>query len=467
MKFTLIARSAALLGLLLAAACAPFGKQVPLDTPTAYSLPQGESAREIRDDWWMQLRDPKLNRLIEEAVRTAPQMRIARARFEQAQAELGVNRAASRVQIGLSSQGIGGYVNPKPASGIANTDHTLLMAATALQGSWAFDFWGQNKARIRSALGRSQAAAYETVHTRLETAHAVAAQYFAWQALEAQRQALQKRLQVAESIEKLLKQRIQADILPPSALYQAQQMQQQLQMQRLQVMHNISRIRNSLAVTAGHSPEALQNWQPSPQAAAPVLAVNRIRADLLGRRPDIAAQRALLESRAQDIGAAKAAFYPNIELRLLAGLAHIDAFDVINGKSSGMLGIMPALSLPIFTSGALQSQLAARNARFNEQAAVYDQTVLHAIRSAADAVGSYQNLRNQTALQQRMVETAEKSASAASRRMRAGLENGLVPLQKQDEVLQQQMQLAQHRADLLTAWSSVHARLGGGFRIPQ
>lgn len=129
-----------------------------------------------------------------------------------------------------------------------------------------------------------------------------------------------------------------------------------------------------------------------------------------------------------------------------------------------MLGIMPALSLPVFTSGALQSKLGARHARFNEQVAVYDQTVLNAMRSAADAVNDYQNLLSQTALQQRMVETAEKSAAAASRRKRAGLENGLAPLQKQDEALQQQMQLAQSRADLLTAWSSVHARLGGGFR---
>ncbi len=462
MKFTLIARSAALLGLSLTAACAPFGKQVPLDTPTAYSLPQGESTREIRDGWWTQLRDPKLNRLIEEAVRTAPQMRIAQARFEQAQAELGVNRAADGVQVGLISQGIGAYVSPKPVSNAANTDHTLLVAATALQGSWSFDFWGKNKARIQSALGRSRAAAYEAVQTRLEVANAVAAQYFAWQALEIQRQTLQKRLQVANGIEKLLKQRIQANILPASALYQAEQVRQQLQVQQLQLARNISRVRNSLAVTAGQSPDALQDWQPSPQTAAPVLAVNRIRADLLGKRPDIAAQRALLESRAQDVREAKAAFYPNIELKLLAGLAHVDAFDVINGKNSGMLGIMPALSLPIFTSGALQSKLGARHARFNEQVAVYDQTVLNAMRSAADAVSDYQSLLSQTALQQRMVETAEKSAAAASRRMRAGLENGLVPLQKQDEALQQQMQLAQSRADLLAAWSSVHARLGGG-----
>lgn len=464
MKFTLIARHTGLLGLLFAAACAPFGKQVPLESPTAYSLKQGESAVAVRDAWWTQLRDPQLNRLIEDALKTAPQMRIAKARFDQAQAELGVHRAADKLQVGLVSQGIAAYVNPKPASAMGDTDHTLLVASTALQGSWSFDFWGKNQARIRSALGRGKASAYEAVQTRLEVANAVAAQYFAWQALEAQRQTVSKRLQIAENTEKLLKQRIGAQILPASALYQAEQAKQQLQLQQLQLARQVSRVRNSLAAAAGKTPDALQGLKPLPLPQAPVLAVNGIRADLLGRRPDIAAQRALLESRGQDVREAKAEFYPNIELKLLAGLAHVDAFDVVKGKSSGMLGVVPALSLPLFTSGALQSKLGVRHARFNEQVAVYDQVVLNAMRSVADAVGDYQNLRSQTAVQQRMAETAAKAASAASRRMKAGLENGLVPLQKQDEALQLEMQLVQGRAGLLTAWSNVHAQLGGGFK---
>lgn len=464
MKFTQIAHGAGLAGLLFAAACAPFGKQTPLDAPTAYSLPQGESVRGVGDAWWTRLRDPKLNRLIEEAVAGAPQMRVAQARLELARAGLGVSRAGGKVQAGLVSQGIGAYAAPKPVSGTAGTDHTLFIASTALQGGWTFDFWGKNRARIRSALGRSKAAEYEAAQTRLEVANAVAAQYFAWQALAAQQSAVEKRLQLADEAEKLLKQRIKAEILPSSAQYQAEQARQQLAVRQLLLARQISRVRNSLAVAAGKTPDALQNWQPSPQAAAPLLEAGRVRADLLGRRPDIAAQRALLESRGQDVREAKAGFYPNIELRLLAGLGHVDAFDVVKAKSAGMLGVLPAFSLPVFTSGALQSELRARHAKFNEQVALYDQAVLNAMRSAADALADYQSLRSQTALQQRMAETAEKAAAAALRRMRAGLENGLVPLQKQDEALQMQMQLAQVQADLLTAWSNVNAQLGGGFQ---
>ena len=75
-------------------------------------------------------------------------------------------------------------------------------------------------------------------------------------------------------------------------------------------------------------------------------------------------------------------------------MTHIDAFNLIRGRTSGMLGIVPALNLPLFTSGALQSKLAGKRAQYNEQVAVYDQTVLNAMRAAADAVVDYQSLKS-------------------------------------------------------------------------
>lgn len=463
MNLKIIARSLSLLGLSVITACAPLGKQAPLEQPTAYSLSQGNSTAEVRDAWWSQLRDPKLNTLISLAIEHSPRLKAVKARFAQAQAELGVRQAADRFQLGITAQGIGAYVAPKPSSGHVDTDRTLLVANTALQGSWAFDFWGKNQARIRSALGRRQAVGYEAAQMRLEIAHAVAAQYFVWQSLETQKNLIQSRMQVAESSEKLINSRVKVKILPPSAAYQTELSKHRLQLELLGLEKHISSIRHSLAVSVGRSPNALDGWTPSSAPSVPVLAVSQIKADLLGRRPDIAAQRALLEARGEDIREAKAEFYPNIELKLLAGLAHIDAFNVVKGKSSGMLGVMPALNLPLFTSGALQSKLAGRHAQFNEQVAVYDQTVLNAMRSAADAVADYQNLSKQGAVQQRMVEISVKAESAAARRVQAGLENGLAHLAKQDETLRLKMQLAQHQAEWLTAWSNVHAQLGGGF----
>ena len=65
----------------LLSACANFGQQVPLDNPPAYSLPDGKNAN-VRSAWWRQLKDPKLNRYIEQALEKAPALQAARSRIE-------------------------------------------------------------------------------------------------------------------------------------------------------------------------------------------------------------------------------------------------------------------------------------------------------------------------------------------------------------------------------------------------
>lgn len=457
-------RSVGILAVCVLSACAPFGKQTPLAVPTAYSLPQGSSSSIARAQWWTQLNDSKLNLLIEQALSASPDLRTAQARFEQAQAQLGLTESAGKTQIGLAVRGAGIYVSHKPSAQNLDTDHTLAIANAALQGSWSFDFWGKNRAQIASALGQRKAVIYEADQIGIELANAVATQYFAWQGLTAQQRLLTQRLNDAAETEKLLQQRVNANLLPVSAVYPAQVAQQQIKAQQLQLERNAAKVRHSLAVLSGHAPNALDGQTPAALAKVPVLAADRIRADLLGRRPDIAAQRALLESRSQNIQAAKAEFYPNIELKLLAGLSSIDAFNVIHSSHSGMLGIIPALNLPIFTSGALQSKLALRRAEYNQQIAVYDQTVLNAMRAAADAFSDYQSLQGQSAMLQRAAETSAKAAVSTRRRVSAGLDNKLAYLQKQDEALQLQMQAVQARSDLLSAWSNVHAQLGGGFQ---
>ena len=159
---------------ILLSACAQFGKQAPLEEPTNYGLSEGKSAAMVQDAWWMQLNDQKLNQLVALSIRNAPDLRIAKARFEQAQAQLGITEAANKMQIGLSARGAGAYVAPKPSSGHIDTDHPLLLANTALQGTWSFDFWGKNRKQAASILGKRKAILYEAHQTRIDIANAVA-----------------------------------------------------------------------------------------------------------------------------------------------------------------------------------------------------------------------------------------------------------------------------------------------------
>ncbi len=449
----------------LLGACANLGQQVPLDNPTAYSLPAGKTA-EVQNAWWRRLKDEKLNRYIDQALETAPALQAARSRVEQARAQIGLLGAADKTQIGFNAIGFGMVSSSKPDVQNyvpqADASHVLSLAGAALQVGWAFDFWGKNRAQIASVIGQQNAIRYEAEQTRLMLSHAIAAQYFAWQNLKAQQDILKQRIDNASAQESLLRQRVKAQLLAPGAVYPMQQVRQQMEGQMLSLEREAARVRHALAVLTGRPANTLDNEKPSKMAAVPVVRSGNLKADLLGRRPDIAAQRELLISKTNAIKSARAEFYPNIELRLLAGLSHIDTFNLISNQS-GMLGILPALHLPIFTSGALQSKLAGRHAEYNQQVAQYNQTVLDAMRAAADAVSDYQISRQQLAKQQQVWATVNKDVSAVQRRVDAGLENKLVYLQKYDELLQQQAMLSNQQSVALAAWSNLQAQLGGGF----
>ncbi|EGZ44119.1 efflux transporter outer membrane subunit [Neisseria wadsworthii] len=460
-----IKHSVGFAALCLLGACAQLPKETALAMPSEHSLASGQTFA-ASEKWWLSLKDPQLNKYIDAALKNAPSLKIAQARFEQLQAELGIVDQESKVQTGIVSEGKGVLLNRRPSASFAETDRNFRLAHISAQAKWSFDFWGKNKARIASALGRRNAAYYEIRQAEVLLAHSVAVQYFTWQNLVAQQDILNQRVENAKQIEKLIQERVRADIAAPSAVYEPQQVQQQLMQQKLQLDKQIAHARHALAVLAGKRPDSLDKQKPAAMVDVPNVKVSGLKADILGRRPDIAVQRELLNMRSQNIREAKADFYPNVELKLLAGLSHLDAFDLVRGNSA-MLGVVPALHLPIFTSGALRSKLAKRNAEYDEQVAIYDQTVLNAMRMAADAIADYQNHKAQHTQSEQTAATARKISASMLRRVNAGLENKADYYRKQDDVLQQQALVFVKHSEALSAWSNLHAQLGGGFREEQ
>ena len=104
MKSNIAKRGICIIAVSVLAACAQFGKQAPLEEPTVYSLSDGKSASLIQDGWWLQLKDNKLNQLVAQAIQTSTDLRIAKARLEQAQAQLGITEAAGKTPKQLADE---------------------------------------------------------------------------------------------------------------------------------------------------------------------------------------------------------------------------------------------------------------------------------------------------------------------------------------------------------------------------
>jgi outer membrane protein TolC len=117
----------------------------------------------------------------------------------------------------------------------------------------------------------------------------------------------------------------------------------------------------------------------------------QLSANLLGRRPDIAAARLHAQASAEKIKQARAAFYPDVNLAAFIGVQSLN-LDMLmkSGSSIGSAG--PAVSLPIFTGGRLRGQLHGAEADYAEAVATYDRTVIQALQEVADAAASQRAL---------------------------------------------------------------------------
>src|SRR5690606_21207277 len=128
-----------------------------------------------------------------------------------------------------------------------------------------------------------------------------------------------------------------------------------------QAATNADLLRHQTAALLGAGPERGQAIERAELAKVPDGVPDSIPLALLGRRPDIVAARLRVEASASDISAAKAEFYPNVNLSAFAGFMSLGLSNLLDGSSQAY-GIGPAISLPIFRGGSLNAQLDARNA---------------------------------------------------------------------------------------------------------
>ena len=185
-------------------------------------------------------------------------------------------------------------------------------------------------------------------------------------------------------------------------------------------------------------------------------------ADLLGRRPDVAAARWRVEASAQDVAVARAQFYPNVSLTAFVGLASMGLGNFVEAGSREW-GVGPALRLPVFDAGRLRANLAGKSADLDAAVESYNAALLDAVRDAADQLASSASVERQIAEQRQAGEAAEAAYAIARKRYEAGLGNYLQVLSAETQVLAQRRLAVDLAARRLDAQAGVMRALGGGY----
>jgi NodT family efflux transporter outer membrane factor (OMF) lipoprotein len=234
-----------------------------------------------------------------------------------------------------------------------------------------------------------------------------------------------------------------------------------------QLNETIALTRNQIAALLAQGPDrGLAIARPRRQAPQALALPSQLPADLIGRRPDIVAQRWRVEAARKDIDVAHAEFYPNVNLVAFFGLQSIGLGQFF-AAGNAVAGIGPALRLPIFDGGRLRSNLAGKNAEYDIAVEQYNQSLADALREVADQLVSYRSVDTQRREVASGLATAQNAYDLALLRYKEGLGNYLQVLNAESQVLTQRSLQADLGARELDITVNLTRALGGGFEDKQ
>lgn len=422
---------------------------------------ESAGATALAPAWWTAYGDPQLDALIAEALRANPDLGVAQARVAQATALAAQAGAALEPAVAANAAvtrqrySAAGLVPAPYAGNFANT------VEATLDFSFEFDFWGRNRARLQSALASADAARLEQSQAELILVTAVLRSYAELDRHYALRDLAADTVAQRERIGTLTEARLGAGLETRVELKQSESAVFAARATLAAEDERIALLRHQLAALAGAGPErgdALQR----PALGAVANLPPTVPADLVGRRPDVQARLARARAAGATAESARAAFYPNVNLVGFLGLQSIGFSHFLRGDST-IVGVTPALSLPILDGGRLRAGLAGAYAGQDEAVEQYNAGVLGALQEVADHLASWRALDQQRAEQGKALAAAEEAYRLALLRYREGLSNYLTVLSVETQVLEQRRQGIELAARSRDNAIELARALGGGF----
>jgi NodT family efflux transporter outer membrane factor (OMF) lipoprotein len=417
-------------------------------------------------EWWRRYQDPQLDALVAEALAENPSLRVAQARVQQALALTGLAEAAAGPQAGLNARSTRQLFSehgttPPPVAG-----QWKWVNEVTLNGSYEFDFWGKHEAAIAAAVGRAHAAEVDARAARLVLVTAILRGYVRLQQACEQLDLANAALAQREKVVALTRQRVDAHIDSDVELKQAQSLVPATRVQIAQIEEAIALARTELGALAGQGPDrGLALARPRLAQTTAAMLPSAVPAELIGRRPDVVAQRWRAEAAGREIQVARSQFYPNISLTAFIGVQRL-GFGKMFDESSRISGIGPALTLPIFDSGRLRSNLAAHDAEYDIAVEQYNATVVDAVRDVVSQLTSLRGIDEQRFHQREALQTSREAYDLALQRYRAGLGNYLQVLAAEGQWLASQRQQVDLDARAIELDAGLARALGGGSIAP-
>ena len=416
--------------------------------------------------WWDAYGDAQLSKLVRMALSDNPSMQVTQSRLRRVLAMETYTRGAGKPQLQATGEVDRQHFSehglyPPPLGGASLTTGTL-----QLESSWELDLFGRQRAELDAAIGQTRASQADMQAAGLMLSTQVARAYAQVAHLQALREVSARTLAQREEMLALIRQRVQAGLDTQVELKQGEGALPDVRMQIESLDEQISLTRHALAVLTGQAPQALDQLQVAPDRLKVLPSPPHIPVDLLARRADVMAALWRVEASGHQVDAARAMFYPNIDMTSYAGYNAI-GLDQLLKLSSLQWGLMPAIHLPLFDADRRRANLQGKVAEQDATQASYNQVVLQAVQEAADHISSTQSIARQLREQAAAQQSAEAAYTLATSRYKAGLGTYLTVLSAESAVLMQRRQAVDLHARAFDAQLALVRALGGSLQAAE
>ncbi len=429
--------------------------EVPV--PQAWRTPSEAQATLADLSWSAFFGDPKLEALLVEALANNHDLRIATERVELARAQYGIQRSYVYPTLAADAS----YQRQRaPGAGSSNTGSELATLGLALP-TWEIDFWGRLRTLSESARRDLLRTGYARRALGLTLTSEVAQGYVQLVGNDEQIAVARRTLESREASLRLVQARWRGGVASALDVRQAEV----LVATNRQTIADLERVRaqteNALAVLVGRNPQPIDRASSLGQRALPLEVPAGLPVALLERRPDLLAAEEGLRAAALQTEAARKAFLPTVSLTGFLGFISPELREIVEGRYAW--SAQPAITLPLFTAGRLQSNVDASEASQRIALESYRSAVQVAFREVDDALVAYRRQREAHEALVAAVAAGRERLRLSNLRYVNGVTSYSEVLEAQRDLFSNELSLSQTTSAVYLAGVQLYRALGGGW----
>ncbi len=438
--------------------------------------PKIENKETVFSDWWTVFNDPVLNKLIEAAYRQNLPLQIAGLRIYEARAQLGI---AFGFQYPQTQQGLGSAsLNQlsKNAPNSANADRYYSNFDIGLDAAWELDVWGKFRRAVQTGVASLEASIADYDDILVSLTSEVARTFIVLRTAEERLAVARENVEIQKRSLKIAEVRFKAGAVTELDVTQATSLLKSTEATIPGFETDIRQAKNALAILLGKLPGEIDAILGGPGLIpqVPAEVAVGIPTELLRRRPDIRFAERQLAAQSAQIGFAKADLFPHFSLFGTLGMqassntdfrSNNSNFSDLFKKSSFTYSTGGSFNWDLFNYGRITNSVRVEDARFQELAVNYEDTVLRAAQEVEDAMVGFLQSQNTVGFLADSVKAAKRSVDISMIQYREGLVDYQRVLDTQRDLAIQQDNLVFTAGSVGQNLIAMYRALGGGWEI--